>query len=49
MAEVLEKNVKNADAVKAWIKANPQVLGKWLDGVKARDGGDALAAVQAKL
>ena len=49
MAEVLEKNVKNADAVKAWIKANPQVLGKWLDGVKSRDGGDALAAVQAKL
>ncbi|KSW25012.1 MULTISPECIES: choline ABC transporter substrate-binding protein [unclassified Pseudomonas] len=49
MAEVLEKIVKNADAVKAWIKANPQVLGKWLDGVKARDGGDALAAVQAKL
>lgn len=49
MAEVLEKNVKNADAVKAWIKANPQALGKWLDGVKTRDGGDALAAVQAKL
>ena len=49
MAEVLEKNVKNADAVKAWIKANPQALGKWLDGVKSRDGGDALAAVQAKL
>ena len=49
MAEVLEKNVKNADAVKAWIKANPQALGKWLDGVKSRDGGDALAAVQGKL
>ncbi|MED5606461.1 choline ABC transporter substrate-binding protein [Pseudomonas sp. JH-2] len=49
MAEVLEKNVANQQAVKAWIKANPQVLGKWLDGVKTRDGGDALAAVQAKL
>ncbi|MDF3936903.1 choline ABC transporter substrate-binding protein [Pseudomonas citronellolis] len=49
MAEVLEKNVKNADAVKAWIKANPQALGKWLEGVKTRDGGDALAAVQARL
>ncbi|MFZ5959686.1 choline ABC transporter substrate-binding protein [Pseudomonas knackmussii] len=49
MTQVLEKNVANADAVKAWIKANPQALGKWLDGVKTRDGGDALSAVQARL
>ncbi|WP_207884840.1 choline ABC transporter substrate-binding protein [Pseudomonas sp. 30_B] len=49
MAEVLEKNVKNSDAVKAWIKANPQRLDQWLAGVKTRDGGDALAAVKAKL
>lgn len=49
MAEVLEKNVKNADAVKAWIKANPQSLDTWLQGVKTRDGGDALAAVKARL
>lgn len=49
MAEVLEKNVKNPDAVKAWIKANPQRLDTWLQGVKTRDGGDALAAVKAKL
>ena len=49
MAEVLEKNVKNADAVKGWIKANPQSLDTWLQGVKTRDGGDALAAVKARL
>jgi glycine betaine/proline transport system substrate-binding protein len=49
MAEVLEKNVKNPDAVKAWIKANPQSLDTWLQGVKTRDGGDALAAVKTKL
>ncbi|MBD9680146.1 choline ABC transporter substrate-binding protein [Pseudomonas sp. PDM18] len=49
MADVLEKNVKNPDAVKAWIKANPQSLDTWLQGVKTRDGGDALAAVKAKL
>ncbi|WP_370600399.1 choline ABC transporter substrate-binding protein [Pseudomonas nitroreducens] len=49
MAEVLEQNVKNPDAVKAWIKANPQRLDQWLAGVKTRDGGDALAAVKAKL
>ena len=49
MAEVLEKNAKNPDAVKAWIKANPQRLDQWLAGVKTRDGGDALAAVKARL
>ncbi|MFV3329869.1 choline ABC transporter substrate-binding protein [Pseudomonas sp. NY15437] len=49
MAQVLEQNVKAADAVKAWIKANPQRLDTWLQGVKARDGGDALAAVKATL
>ncbi|MDH0292177.1 choline ABC transporter substrate-binding protein [Pseudomonas sp. GD04087] len=49
MAEVLEKNVKTSDAVKAWIKAHPQSLDTWLEGVKARDGGDALAVVKARL
>ena len=37
-----------ADLV-AWIKANPAVLDKWLDGVKTVDGKDALPAVKAKL
>ena len=49
MAEVVNKKVSNADAVKAWIKANPAVLDKWLEGVKTVDGKDALAAVKAKL
>lgn len=49
MAEVLNKKVSNADAVKAWIHANPAVLEKWLDGVKTRDGQDALPAVKATL
>jgi glycine betaine/proline transport system substrate-binding protein len=49
MAEVVNKKVSNADAAKAWIKANPAVLDKWLDGVKTADGKDALAAVKAKL
>ncbi|WP_207283865.1 choline ABC transporter substrate-binding protein [Pseudomonas sp. FW300-N2F2] len=49
MAEVLNNKVSNADAAKAWIKANPAVLDKWLDGVKTLDGKDALAAVKAKL
>ncbi len=49
MAEVVNKKVTNAEAAKAWIKANPAVLDKWLDGVKTVDGKDALAAVKAKL
>ncbi|MBV4497792.1 choline ABC transporter substrate-binding protein [Pseudomonas sp. SWRI12] len=49
MAEVVNNKVSNAEAAKAWIKANPAVLDKWLDGVKTLDGKDALAAVKAKL
>ncbi len=29
--------------------ANPEVLGPWLDGVTTKDGGDAMAAVEAAL
>ena len=49
MAEVAGKKVNNTQAAKAWIKANPAVLEKWLDGVKTIDDKDALAAVKAKL
>ncbi|MHC8408804.1 choline ABC transporter substrate-binding protein [Pseudomonas sp. Hz4] len=49
MADVVNKKVSNADAAKAWIKANPAVLDKWLEGVKTVDGKDALPAVKAKL
>jgi glycine betaine/proline transport system substrate-binding protein len=49
MAEVVNKKISNAEAAKAWIKANPAVLEKWLDGVKTLDDKDALAAVKAKL
>ncbi len=49
MAEVVNKKVSNAEAAKAWIRANPAVLDKWLEGVKTLDGKDALAAVKAKL
>ncbi len=49
MAEVTNKKLSNTEAAKAWIKANPAVLDKWLDGVKTEDGQDGLAAVKAKL
>jgi len=49
MAEVVNNKVSNADAAKTWLKTNPAVLEKWLDGVKTVDGQDALPAVKAKL
>ncbi|MBJ2218034.1 choline ABC transporter substrate-binding protein [Pseudomonas sp. MF7453] len=49
MAQVSNNKVSNAEAAKAWIKANPAMLDKWLDGVKTVDGQDALPAVKAKL
>ncbi|WP_426143898.1 choline ABC transporter substrate-binding protein [Pseudomonas sp. DWP3-1-2] len=49
MSDVTDNKVTNAAAAKAWIKANPAVLDKWLDGVKTIDDKDALAAVKAKL
>lgn len=49
MNKVLSKQASTEQAVKGWIKANPQVLASWLDGVKTLDGGDALSAVNARL
>ncbi|NMY99775.1 choline ABC transporter substrate-binding protein [Pseudomonas proteolytica] len=49
MAEVVNNKVSNSEAAKAWIKANPAVLDKWLEGVETLDGQEALAAVKAKL
>ncbi len=49
MDQVLSKQASNAEAIEAWLKANPAVLAGWLQGVRSRDGGDGLAAVKAKL
>ncbi|WP_407313987.1 choline ABC transporter substrate-binding protein [Pseudomonas sp. nanlin1] len=49
MADVANKKMTNANAAKAWIKANPAVLEKWLAGVKTLDGKEALPAVKASL
>ena len=32
-----------------WLKANPDAVTPWLDGVTTFDGGDAAAAVKAAL
>jgi len=45
MEKVLEKQ-DPADVAKAWIKANPQVLDTWLQGVTTFDGQDGVAAVK---
>ena len=37
------------DAAKAWLAANPDALGPWLEGVTTFDGGDAMAAVKGAL
>lgn len=49
MSDVVNKKITNTEAAKAWIKANPAVLDKWLDGVKTIDEKDALTAVKATL
>jgi len=49
MGAILDDGEKPEDAAKAWLAAHPDVLGPWLDGVTAKDGGDAMAAVKAAL
>ncbi len=49
MAAILDGGEDPADAASAWLKANPDAYTPWLDGVTTRDGGDAVAAVNAAL
>lgn len=49
MNEVLDKKASNDAAVKAWVKANPNALEAWLEGVTTLDGKEGLAAVKASL
>ena len=49
MGAILNDGAEPADAAKAWLAANPDTLGPWLDGVTTKDGGDAMAAVTAAL
>ncbi|MDX1299456.1 MAG: glycine/betaine ABC transporter substrate-binding protein, partial [Pseudomonas sp.] len=45
MEKVLDKQDPK-EVASAWIKANPQALEQWLDGVTTYDGQDAVAAVK---
>lgn len=50
--QMMDAILKGKDANSAatdWLKANPQATAPWLEGVTTFDGGDAAAAVKAKL
>ncbi|MGB7263314.1 MAG: choline ABC transporter substrate-binding protein [Albidovulum sp.] len=49
MGAILNDGDDPEDAAKAWLGANSDALGPWLDGVTTKDGGDAMAAVKAAL
>ncbi|PWV62272.1 choline ABC transporter substrate-binding protein [Plasticicumulans acidivorans] len=49
MGGILNDKQKPETAAAAWLKANPQALGPWLDGVTTIDGKDGLAAVKKYL
>lgn len=49
MAPVLKDGKDPKEVAKEWMKANPDAIGAWLEGVTTLDGGDAKAAVMATL
>jgi len=49
MGAILNDVTDPTDAATAWLKANGDVLGPWLEGVTTKDGGDAMAAVKGAL
>lgn len=49
MGAILNDGADPMDAAKAWLVANPDAIGPWLEGVTTKDGGDAMAAVTAAL
>ncbi|MFZ1773011.1 MAG: choline ABC transporter substrate-binding protein [Rhizobiaceae bacterium] len=49
MGPVLKDGADPKESAKTWLKANPDAVKPWLDGVTTLDGGDAAAAVAAAL
>ncbi len=49
MGAILNDGTDPNEAAKAWLAANPDAIKPWLDGVTTKDGGDAVAAVEAAL
>ncbi len=49
MGKILDDGMDPPEAALAWMKANPDAVTPWLDGVTTADGGDAMAAVETLL
>ncbi|CAN5249891.1 choline ABC transporter substrate-binding protein [soil metagenome] len=49
MGSILNDSKEGKVAAAEWLKANPDAVKPWLEGVTTFDGGDAAAAVKAKL
>ncbi|WP_133012051.1 choline ABC transporter substrate-binding protein [Marinomonas flavescens] len=49
MGYILDDGKKPAAAAQEWLKAHPDALTAWLDGVNTKSGGNGLAAVKAHL
>ena len=49
MGAILDDGEEPNDAAADWLKANPDVLGTWLNGVTAKDGSDGMAAAKSAL
>ena len=49
MGAILNDDQEPRDAAKAWLRANPKVLKKWLSGVKTKGGKRGLPAVRKSL
>ena len=49
MGAILDDGAEPKAAATAWLKANPDAIAPWLDGVTTLDGGDGMAAVKAAL
>ncbi len=49
MDPVLKNSADPKETAKEWLKAHPEVVKPWLEGVTTFDGGDAAAAVDAAL
>jgi glycine betaine/proline transport system substrate-binding protein len=49
MGAILDEGKEPKAAATDWLKAHPDVLGPWLEGVTTIDGKDGLAAVKQDL
>ncbi|MGI3210258.1 choline ABC transporter substrate-binding protein [Roseovarius tibetensis] len=49
MGAILQDGTDPTEAARTWLRANPDAIAPWLDGVTTRDGNDAMPAVKTAL